>query len=222
MKKISLLNLLLLFSASLFAQDMTFDYDIIKETVENEHDYYLEILNQYKQDDEMLRLSDLALLYYGQSFLPVYSGGADVNEQTLKTFVKEENNEKIYTIAKKILEYNPVCINALFNLWQASEKLGKAESESYSYRYKFESLLNMISQSGSGKSMDKPFKVICSDDQYYLMYYLLDIEDDYSHELDIEHKCNIFRVKPSTKFNQSVLYIDISRYLLATAKRIND
>lgn len=214
---------IVLFGLFPFAGDaqtpLTVNFDEIKEAVDNK-DYYNDILRLYQQDDEMLRVDDYALLYYGQSFLPAYNGGSDVNEQTMKTFMNESNYEKAYKTGLKILTYNPVCINALFNVSQAARKLNKPQEEIASYEHKYWALLYLLSQSGTGKSITAPYKVISPIDQYYLIYGYFEIEDIYSHELDMEHFCNIFKVSPNANFAQELLYVDISRYLLETAKEI--
>lgn len=196
------------------------DFNDIKETMTTDRSSYDDQLQLFLKDDEMMRIDDYALLYYGQSFLPQYNGGTDANEVAMKTFVNESNYAKIYELGTKILKYNPVCINALFNIWQAAIKLGKPQAEIDSYQHKYWSLLYVISQSGDGKSCGTAFKVICPNDQYYLMYSYLGIDKIFSHDLDMEHLCNIFKVTPCKNFDRQLLYIDISRYLLETAKEI--
>ena len=106
-----------------------FDYKLIKEIVDNERTYFNDILKLYLADDALLRTDDVALVYYGQTYLPTYKGGNDINEKTLKKYVAENNQLKIYETANKILSYNPVSLNALFYAWLSSQQLLKPEKE---------------------------------------------------------------------------------------------
>ena len=200
------------------AQDK-FDYKLVKEIVDNERPYFNDILKLYISDDKLLRTDDVALVYYGHSYLPEYKGGNDVNEKTLKNYVAENNAAKMYETSKKILSYNPVSLNALFYAWLSSQKLAKPEAEVNSYVYKYLSILEMITTMGDGKSTRSPFRVINPDDQDHVMYGMLDIENVHSRSLDTKTLCNIISVTPSAKFTARTMYFDVSRYLSHTSKK---
>ena len=88
MRKIVTMAALLV--ATLFASAQAqLDYKTIKDIVENEKQYYNDILNVYLNDDPYIRVDDYALVYYGQSFLPAYNGGNDKNEKALKNYAAE-------------------------------------------------------------------------------------------------------------------------------------
>ena len=196
-----------------------FDYKLVKEIIDNERTYYNDILKLYLADDPLLRTDDVALIYYGQSYLPTYTGGNDANEKALKSFVATGNQAKMYETAKKILAYNPVSLNALFYAWLSSQSLAKPAEETGSYVKKYLRILEMITTMGDGKSSNNPFRVIVPDDQDHVMYGMLDIENVVSRNLDTKILCNIIGVTPSAKFNSRTMYFDISRYLSHTAKK---
>lgn len=77
------------------------DYATIEDIVKNEREYFDEIVGIYKSDDPMIRLDDIALVYYGQAFLPQYNPGNDENEKELKRFHKAGNHAEAYNTAKK-------------------------------------------------------------------------------------------------------------------------
>lgn len=219
MKRICFTFITLLIAIVSMNAQSQLDFKLIKETVENERQYFNDILAVYQNDDPMLRTDDIALVYYGQSYLPEYNGGNDANDETLKTFAAENNYNKMYATAQKILKYNPVSLNALFQVWRAADALGKPEEETTSYVKKYFNILQMITTVGDGKSSKTPFRVICPDDQDHLMYGILNIEKVYSRKLDTETLCNIITVEPSAKFQSRTMYIDVSRYLSHTAKK---
>ena len=170
MKRIHL-TIAALFVAILSVQAQSkLDLNLIKETVENEKEYFNDILNVYLNDDPLIRIDDLALVYYGQSYLPEYRGSNDSNEEELKNHMAKGENNKAYAVAKKILAYNPVSLNALFYAWRTSVALGHSHEESSSYVTKYLNLLNMITTYGDGKNSRTPFYVISPDDQDHILY----------------------------------------------------
>lgn len=186
------------------------DLKLIKETVQNEKEYFNDIRNIYLNNDPYQRNDDVALVYYGQAYTPEYKAGNDPNEETLKNYVSENNYNKIYSTAKKILEYNPVSLNALFYAWRSADALGKTESEVTSYVSKYLAILKMITTVNDGKSSSTAFRVITPDDQDHIMYGIMDIENIKSRTLDTETLCNIINVEPSKKFTATTMYIDVS------------
>ena len=194
------------------------DYATIEDIVKNEREYFDEIVDIYKNDDPMIRLDDIALVYYGQAFLPQYNPGNDENEKALKRFHDAGNHAEAYNTAKKIIEYNPVSLNALFNLLISSKELGKSKEEFDSYANKYQKILNMITEYGKGNTADSPFKVINPDDQNYVLFHELEIEKEISRELDTETLCNIIVVEPSTKYQYRRVYFDLSLFLKHSSK----
>lgn len=186
---------------------------IIEYIVKNERQYFDEITAIYKSDDPMLRIDDIALVYYGQAFMPQYNPGKDENEQALKKLYEEKKNVEIYNVAKKILSYNPVSLNALFSIYIASKELGKSDEECISYLKKYQSIIDMICHYGDGKSSETAFRIITPDDQEYIMFGKLQIENVISQTLDTETLCNIVTVKPSEKFPRQRVYFDLSLFL---------
>jgi hypothetical protein len=218
MKKTALILTALLFMLAPVAAQDKFDFKLIKEIVDNERPYFNDILKLYLADDALLRTDDIALIYYEQTYLPTYNGGNDTNEKTLKRYVADNNQLKIYETANKILSYNPVSLNALFYAWLSSQQLLKPEKETKSYVNKYLKILEMITTMGDGKSSKTPFRVITPDDQEHVMYGILDIENIFSRNLDTKTLCNIISVTPSKKFPSKTIYFDVSRYLVHTAK----
>lgn len=194
------------------------DYATIEDIVKNECEYFDEIVEIYKNDDPMIRLDDIALVYYGQAFLPQYNPGNDENEKALKRFHDAGNHAEAYNTAKIIMEYNPVSLNALFNLLVSSKALGKSQDEFNSYANKYQKILGMITEYGKGNTADSPFKVITPDDQNYVLFHELEIEKEISRELDTETLCNIIVVEPSNKFQYRRAYFDLSLFLKHTNK----
>ena len=71
----------------------------------------------------------------------------------------------------------------------------------------------MICKYGDGKSSESAFRIITPDDQDYIVYGKLQIDDVISKELDTETMCNIITVVPSDKFHERRVYFDLSLFL---------
>lgn len=216
--KRALLFIMLFIAGHTAHSQVILDNELIKDIVTNERKYFDEITEIYRNDDPMLRIDDIALIYYGQAFLPEYNPGKDTNEHTLKKLYEEKDNAGVYKVAQKILAYNPVSLNALFCIYIASKELGKSEKEYQSYLKKYQSIIDMICHYGDGKSSDTPFRIITPDDQDYIMFGKLQIEDVISQTLDTETLCNIITVKPSEKYPRQRVYFDLSLFLSQAAR----
>ena len=217
MKKV-LLSIMLFITCATAHSQVALNDSIIEYIVKNERQYFDEITQIYNSNDPMLRVDDVALVYYGQAFLPQYNPGKDENEKALKKLYEERKNIEIYNTAKKILTYNPVSLNALFSIYIASKELGKSDEECHSYLRKYQNIIDMICSYGDGKSSETPFRIITPDDQEYIMFGKLQIENVISQTLDTETLCNIVSVKPSDKFPGQRVYFDLTLFLSQAAR----
>ncbi len=216
MKKF-LTTLLLLVSIAANAQ-VKLDITTIEEIVKNEKQYYNDILALYKSDDPYLRVDDIALLYYGQVFSPSYKPGSDNNEKQLNKLYDEGKHVEAYELAQKILEYNPVSLNALFKMIKTSQALARTKDEFETYVKKFYGIMDMITQYGDGKSSKTPFAIITPEDQDYVMYGMLNIKKEITREFDKESLCNIILVEPSEEFPSRRIYFDFELFLKHASK----
>lgn len=217
MRKIATLIVAALSLATAVAQE-NISHSDIKDIIKNEKEYYRDIvLHNYLCDDPGIRLNDYAIVYYGQVYLPEYRGSNDSNIEQLKNYAATGDAIKRYETAKKILEYNPASLTALFNAWQASEQLIKPESETNSYLIKYLGILNMITTMGDGKSSKSAYRIIFPDDEEHILNLYTD--KVISKSFDADTKCRIITVQPGERFNASRMYIDISSYLTHTTKK---
>ena len=217
MKKF-LLSIIFFFGCTAAFGQLEINDTVIGYIVKHEREYFNEITDLYNSNDPMLHVDDIALVYYGQAFLPQYNPGKDENEKLLKKLHDEKKNVEVYNVAKKILDYNPVSLNALFSIYIASKELGKSDEECLSYLKKYQSIIDMICKYGDGKSSDTAFRIITPDDQDYIVYGKLQIDNVLSQTLDTETLCNILSVKPSDRFPAHRVYFDLSLFLQQAAR----
>lgn len=200
-----------------FAQ-VKLDITTIEDIVKNEKQYFNDILELYKKDDPLLRVDDIALVYYGQAFSPEYKPGTDSNEKQLNKLYEEGKHIEAYELAQKILEYNPVSLNALFKMIKTSQALARTQEEFETYVKKFYGILDMITQYGDGKSSKEAFRIITPEDQDYVMYGMLGIKKEISRDFDKSSLCNIILVEPSEEFPSRRIYFDFELFLKQSSK----
>lgn len=212
MKKILAILVFLASTAVAFAQ-AKLDIATIEDIVKNEKQYYNDILEVYRNDDPLLRLDDIALVYYGQVFSPAYKPVTDNNEKQLNRMYEENKYIEAHELAQKILEYNPVSLNALFKMIKTSQALARTQQEYETYVKKFYGILGMITQYGDGKSSKNAFAVITPEDQDYVMYGMLGIKKEISRDFDKSSLCNIILVEPSDAFPSRRIYFNLELFL---------
>ena len=183
--------------------------ETIEDIVKNEQEYFNDIVEIYKSDDPYLRTDDIALVYYGEAFKPT---SKDSKNNLLKKYYSKNNINELYNTATEILKERPASLSALFYAWVAAKEGGRSEEETLSYVNKFNRIVRMIIESGSGKNCESPFRITHPDDQQFIMA-ALDIPNSISSKFDPESLCYIHIIKPSEKFQSSVLYFDLTLFL---------
>lgn len=189
----------------------TFGLEAIEDIVTNEQEYFNGILEIYRSDDPYIRTDDIALVYYGQAFRNVGRDSAK-GGKLLKEHYKAGNFKELYSAATAMLEENPASLTALFHAWIAARETGRSHDEARSYVNKFNRIVTMITEYGTGKNSSSPFRVIHPDDQQFVMT-ALGIEKSFSDKFDTETLCNIHVIKPTEDFKASVIYFDLSLFL---------
>lgn len=211
----------------LFALTMSFslanaqeqlDLKLIEETVKEEKQYFRDITKVFTTNDPYIRLTDIALVYYGHSFTPQYNPIKDENEKLLKKYIYEENYPMIYKTANSILEYNPASLEALFYAWISGKTIGKSEEEYLSYVNRHQNVVNMIKEYGNGKSAETAFRIVHPDDKHHIMQ-SLGISDVESETFDPNTLCYIIVVSPSKEFPHRHIYFNISLFMNSTNKK---
>ena len=80
------------------------DRETIEDIVRNEKSYFDDIVQVFNNDDPYLDIDDVALVYYGQAFLPSYKPGRDENEKLMKKYYNEDNYHTAEEIAELMAE----------------------------------------------------------------------------------------------------------------------
>lgn len=212
-EKIFLIITLCLFQISFAQDEIHVNFNEIKQKVENKNaeSYYPKLLKRFNDFDSTLSLEENALIYYGFSFQDDYIRNKPTEEK-LKTFYNNNEYEKLKIECQKILDKNPVSLEANNKMGYALFKLGKAESEWKKYQKRYRDLRKVIVYSGNGLSCESAFKVIYVSDEYNIIY-------DYFEITKIDQQsligmCDKLLIEPSDFYKAKHIFFDASRSLI--------
>lgn len=122
--------------------------------------------------DTTLTREEIATIYYGSSYLKDYNL---VNSQSeaIRTLAEEGKLEEARAALKAKLQDYPVSLFVLFSLYNLSED----EAEAEVYLWKIRRLLSTIDNTGRANSTERPFQVICVNDEYHALNYILRMQE---------------------------------------------
>lgn len=177
MKSLFSISIFFLFLICSNAQESTLqppDYDLIENNVNNKDSqfYYPNLLSRFKTFDKTLTINDYHHLYYGFLFQKEYDPfyqfekEKELNE-LLKDEPKPEKIPEIISLINESLQSFPIDLTNLFYLSYLYDSTGNTEmAEKISDS--IIALINVISQTGDGKSCETGIHVIMMDDEYFL------------------------------------------------------
>ena len=189
------------------------NFSEIKTIVSNQDsdNYYPLLLKRYKNLDPTLTSEQYSFIYYGFSFQKEYLIGKP-NETQLKELSKNEKYDEIVTECKRILDINPVSLEANDLMGYALFKLGKPEEEWKIYQNRYRAIRKVIVYSGDGLTSGSAFKVIYISDEYNILYSYFQITTIYKQSLI--GMCDCFEIEPSEFYRPNEIYFDISQEII--------
>ena len=147
------------------------NFDIIKENIQDPtSQYYYPILtNRLIENDTTLTYDDFKHLYYGNIYTDNYRPYtvSNLEEEFNNVYVQKRFSEAL-EIGKKVLRENPINLNLTFSMLVCYYESGKKDTAKI-FADKYFSLLNVIYQSGDGKSISTAFVVININDEYQVL-----------------------------------------------------
>ena len=133
---------------------------------------FQDLVHRFAACDSTLTREEIATIYYGSSYLKDYNL---VNSQSeaIRTLAEEGKIEEARAALKAKLQDYPVSLFVLFSLFNLTED----EAETETYLWKIRSLLGTIDNTGRANSTERPFQVICVNDEYHALNYILRMEE---------------------------------------------
>lgn len=166
------MSALTMLSAPAFSQKVSnIDFDKIEKNIKKSGNLqYKSLLKRYHNLDTTLTQEELRHLYYGEVFQKSYSPyGSATKEKIFNEKYKNESFEEAISIGKELLKEGGVNIRLLFRLavaYAAQDQMNKARPLAILYF----NLINVIYESGDGKSIETAFVVTKVADEYDLLY----------------------------------------------------
>ncbi|MCB9224240.1 MAG: DUF4919 domain-containing protein [Crocinitomicaceae bacterium] len=167
----SIFILLLIPYSSLGQQISSVDFHDVFEEIKDQSSvyYYPVLINRMVNKDTTLTQKDYYYLYYGNVFQEYYHPYGNSNEKKAFNDLFTDQDYKM-AVEKGIyvLQENPVDLEVILKMSISYLKLDEPELKRY-YAKQYYSFLEIIYQSGDGKTMETSYVVISVDHEYDLM-----------------------------------------------------
>jgi uncharacterized protein DUF4919 len=128
---------------------------------------YDALLKRVKDGDKTVDFKELRMAYADSSHYSPYGGDGDA-EKAMFAALNSEKWDEALSQSSKILEENYVNIDAHVVADIANRKKGDTEKADF-HTFVAKGLIHSITSSGDGKSTDKAFVVISTDEEYTLL-----------------------------------------------------
>ena len=148
------------------------DYEGIQNMGRAQYD---SLLNRFQAQDTTLSIVDLQAVYYGSAFYGNPSKG--LNNKLLNAIFEVEGNKGAVLYVDSVLASSPLNLGAL----HARYVLARKEDDSVAtraYLWKYDRLVDAIYATGDARSEKTALHVVCVDDEYTIMYYVMQVNPE--------------------------------------------
>ena len=174
MKKFFFLFIACVLSSAAFAQEAFLlpDYEGIQNMGQAQYD---SLLSRFQAQDTTLSIVDLQSVYYGSAFYGNPSKG--LNNKRLNAIFEAEGNKGAILYVDSVLTSSPLNLDAL----RTRFILAYNENDSVAtraYLWKYDRLVDAIYATGDARSEEHALHVVCVDDEYTIMYYVMQVNPE--------------------------------------------
>ena len=174
MKHILSIFLACVLSSAAFAQEAFLlpDYEGIQNMGQAQYD---SLLSRFQAQDTTLSIVDLQSVYYGSAFYGNPSKG--LNNRRLNAIFEAEGNKGAILYVDSVLTSSPLNLDAL----RTRFILAYNENDSVAtraYLWKYDRLVDAIYATGDARSEENALHVVCVDDEYTIMYYVMQVRPE--------------------------------------------
>jgi len=217
MKKAEMILIGLLIAFSSFSQNyypLEQIEEIIKDSTSNR--YYPTLMKRFNDFDSTLRADDYILIYYGFGYQENYNGYRKDPTSIYNQLFDNKEYELILTKCDSVLKEIPVCISS--NLYKGKVlKILYPETVEYKkYMERSFSLMDVLFNSGDGKTINTAYKILFLSDEKRIMFGYLELQG-YTKQALIDHYDEL-TVKKSKKFDKKKIYFDVYLPLMGNIK----
>jgi hypothetical protein len=214
MLKLKIISVALFFlvTKNIYAQEIQgISLKMIEEMTQNKEGvyYYQTLTDKLHQGDTSLVYTDYLMLYYGFVYQKNYHPYKHIVwEDSLSKLTDQKNAPKALELSEKILKENPVSLTAHIERAYTLHAV-KKEKESFKHLQIYAKLSDVILQSGTGESYQKPIIVISpKDTEIILMRFKLNIISKSINGQ--EDKYYLVYLVKNQEGNQYPIYFDIT------------
>ncbi len=218
-------TILVILSALLWNNCLSQEYPSINEIEKSISDsskntFYPKLIDRFNNFDSTLTNIDFIFIYYGYGYHENYSGYRE--DPTTKYFAlfNEKKFDEIMRLCDSTLTETPVCISS--NLYK-----GKVLREQHPYSNDFKKyyersfkLMDVLLNSGDGKSMETAYRVLFLNDEKRVMYGKLELSG-YSQQALIKHY-DMLTVKKSKKYKKKQIFFDVYLPLFGLSRQLKN
>jgi tetratricopeptide (TPR) repeat protein len=147
------------------------DFDLIKKNISDTNSvyYYEDLLDRFKIFDSTLTFTDFQYIYYGSVFQPTYSPYYPTKaEEIFYQLYQLKDYRQALIYGKQAFEQNPVNTTLIFHLSIIHLALNN-KKKSLQYANLYYHLLDVILNSGDGKSAETAYVVTRIGDEYEII-----------------------------------------------------
>lgn len=184
-------------------------FDQLEETISDSSSstFYPKLIKRFQNFDTTLTSNDYVLIYYGYGFQKGYSGYRDDPTTKYFSLLNENKFEEVLALCDSTLKETPVCIPSNLYMGKMLKQQNPNSDIAQKYIDRAHKLMEVLFQSGDGKSFATAYKTLFLSDEKRVMYGLLEL-GHYSSQALVEHY-DVLTVKKSKKFKQKQIYFDV-------------
>ena len=174
MKKYWFLFLACVLSGAAFAQEAFLlpDYEGIQNMGQAE---YYALLNRFQAQDTTLSIVDLQTIYYGSAFYGNPSSG--LANRRLNAITDTKGNEDAILYVDSVLATSPLNLGTLLTRFTLAYHAHDTITTS-AYFWQYNRLVDAIYATGDARSEETALHVVCVDDEYTIMYYVMEVQPE--------------------------------------------
>ena len=131
---------------------------------------FQELISRFEACDTTLTRQEIATVYYGSSYLKDYNLVSRSGEDIRKMVEEGKTGEAVEVLQNKLKEY-PVSLYLVISLFQLIED----EEALMPIVWKANALLSVIDNTGRLNMQERPFQVICVNDEYIFLQEVMDM-----------------------------------------------
>ena len=143
------------------------DYDAIEKFVKNHETEFEGLMKRFIEGDQSLTQDEVKTVYYGSYFSSNYDY-ADVSKELSEAF-NADDYEKSLELCRAELSKSPTNMSLLFRGLVSAKEM-EEDNEYEIYRTRLMQILDVVMNTGDGRSAKTAYKIIEVSDEYFIIY----------------------------------------------------